>query len=48
MRIAIGSDHAGFELKETVKGLGFKHDKADLDVRVRVGWVPGLNRLYFR
>ncbi len=35
------------QLKETVKGLGTKHDKNDLDVRVRVGWVRGLNRLYF-
>jgi len=40
---AIGMD----QLKETVKGLGFKYDKTDLDVRVRVGWVRGLNRLYF-
>jgi hypothetical protein len=35
------------QLKETVKGLGFKYDKKDLDVKVRVGWVRGLNRLYF-
>jgi hypothetical protein len=35
------------QLKETVKGLGVKYDKNDLDVRVRVGWVRGLNRLYF-
>jgi hypothetical protein len=40
---SIGMD----QLKETVKGLGFKYDKADLDVRVRVGWVRGMNRLYF-
>jgi hypothetical protein len=40
---AIGTD----QLKETVKGRGFKYDKNDLDVRVRVGWVRGLNRLYF-
>jgi hypothetical protein len=39
----VGTD----QLKETVKGLGLKHDKKDLDVRVRVGWVRGLNRLYF-
>jgi hypothetical protein len=35
------------QLKETVKGRGFNYDKTDLDVRVRVGWVRGLNRLYF-
>jgi hypothetical protein len=35
------------QLKETVKGRGFQYDKNDLDVRVRVGWVRGLNRLYF-
>lgn len=35
------------ELLETVKGLGDRHDPADLDVRVRVGWVEGLNQLYF-
>ena len=35
------------QLKDTVKGLGFKHDAKNLDVRVRVGWVRGLNRLYF-
>jgi hypothetical protein len=40
---AVGTD----QLKETVKGLGSNHDKNDLDVRVRVGWVRGLNRLYF-
>jgi hypothetical protein len=39
----IGTD----QLKETAKGLGVKYDKNDLDVRVRVGWVRGLNRLYF-
>jgi PKD domain len=35
------------QLKETVKGRGFKYDKNDLDVRVRVGWVRGMNHLYF-
>jgi hypothetical protein len=30
-----------------VEGLGFNYDGNDLDVRVRVGWVCGLNRLYF-
>lgn len=37
----------GEQLRETVIGLGDKHDPADLDVRVRVGWVAGLNQLYF-
>jgi len=35
------------QLKETVKGRGFNYDKKDLDVSVRVGWVRGMNRLYF-
>jgi hypothetical protein len=35
------------QLKDTVKGRGFAHDRKDLDVRVRVGWVRGLRRLYF-
>lgn len=35
------------QLKETVKGLGFKYDRNSLDVRVKVGWVKGMNRLYF-
>jgi hypothetical protein len=39
----VGTD----QLKDTVKGRGLNHDKSDLDVRVRVGWVRGLNRLYF-
>ncbi|MFN7920896.1 MAG: PKD domain-containing protein [Bryobacteraceae bacterium] len=39
----IGTD----QLAETVKGRGRKYDSKDLDVRVRVGWVKGLNRLYF-
>ncbi len=38
----IGTD----QLKETVKGLDFKHDPKDLDVKVKVGWVKGINRLY--
>lgn len=40
---AIGLD----QLKETVKGLGFRYDRNSLDVRVKVGWVKGMNRLYF-
>lgn len=40
---AIGMD----QLKETVAGLGDQRDPANLDVRVRVGWVKGLNHLYF-
>lgn len=40
---AIGMD----QLKETVRGRGFEYDKKDLDVTVKVGWVKGLNRLYF-
>src|SRR5713226_9474470 len=35
------------QLKETTKGRGFNYDKKDLDVKVKVGWVKGLNRLYF-
>ncbi|MBL8852169.1 MAG: PKD domain-containing protein, partial [Planctomycetaceae bacterium] len=35
------------ELRETVTGLGDQHDSNDLDVRVTVGWVEGLNQLYF-
>src|SRR5712671_4331615 len=40
---SIGMD----QLKETQKGRGFNYDKKDLDVKVKVGWVKGLNRLYF-
>lgn len=40
---AIGAD----ELSDTVKGHGADLDPKDLDVKVRVGWVKGLNRLYF-
>src|SRR2546423_13694945 len=38
----VGTDQLGDDTK--------KHDKVDpksLDVRVKVGWVKGLNRLYF-
>jgi PKD repeat protein len=34
-------------LKDTEDGLGSDIDTSDLDVKVRVGWVKGLNRLYF-
>src|SRR6202171_643215 len=35
------------QLKETAKGRDFNYDNKDLDVKVKVGWVKGLNRLYF-
>lgn len=35
------------ELRETVTGIGDKHDPANLDVSVKVGWVNGQNHLYF-
>ncbi len=41
---AIGMD----QLRETVVGLGDRRDPADLDVKVKVGWVKGQNQLYFR
>ena len=34
-------------LKDTEDGQGTEIDPKDLDVKVRVGWVKGLNRLYF-
>jgi hypothetical protein len=37
----------GKELSDTVMGKGTAYDPKDLDVNVRVGWVKGLNRLYF-
>ena len=40
---AIGSN----QLKETVKGIGENRDAKNLDVSVKVGWVKGLNQLYF-
>jgi len=40
---ALGSD----QLSDTVRGHGTDLDPNDLDVTVRVGWVKGLNRLYF-
>jgi hypothetical protein len=39
----IGTD----QLSDTVKGKGTNIDSSDIDVKVRVGWVKGLNRLYF-
>ena len=39
---AIGSD----QLRETVVGLGDQRDPKNLDVKVKVGWVKGLNHLY--
>ena len=35
------------ELMDTEQGHGLNHDSKNLDVKVRVGWVKGLNRLYF-
>ena len=40
---AIGTE----QLRETMVGIGDKHDPANLDVKVKVGWVKGLNHLYF-
>ena len=40
---AYGTD----ELSDTVMGNLTNYDRDDLDVNVRVGWVKGLNRLYF-
>lgn len=40
---AIGID----QLSDTVNGKGTNYNRADLDVRVRVGWVKGLRQLYF-
>jgi hypothetical protein len=34
-------------LKDTEDGMAYPVDTSDLDVKVRVGWVKGLNRLYF-
>jgi hypothetical protein len=35
------------ELFDTEGGHGAKFDRKDLDVKVKVGWVKGMNRLYF-
>ena len=40
---AIGSD----QLRDTVKSHTGSPDPNDLNVRVKVGWVKGMNRLYF-
>jgi len=40
---AIGTD----QLMDTERGKGMNHDPRNLDVKVKVGWVKGLNRLYF-
>jgi hypothetical protein len=40
---AIGLD----QLKDTEAGKGFDLDPRDFDIDVKVGWVKGLNRLYF-
>ncbi len=34
-------------LNDTEDGHGIEIDREDLDVKVTVGWVKGLNRLYF-
>jgi len=40
---AIGMD----QLMDTEEGHGMNHDPKNMDVKVKVGWVKGLNRLYF-
>lgn len=35
------------QLSDTVGGRGTRHDRSDLDVQVRVGWVKGINQLFF-
>jgi hypothetical protein len=40
---AIGMD----QLMDTEQGHGMNHDPTNMDVKVKVGWVKGLNRLYF-
>jgi hypothetical protein len=35
------------QLRETVVGIGDGRDPANLDVKVKVGWVSGQNHLYF-
>src|ERR1035438_7096548 len=40
---AIGID----QLMDTEGGHGTNFDRKDLDVKVKVGWVKGMNKLYF-
>ncbi len=40
---AIGSD----QLRDAIVNPGAKPDPANLDVKVKVGWVKGINQLYF-
>ena len=40
---AIGTD----QLMDTERGKGMNHDPKNLDVKVKVGWVKGMNQLYF-
>jgi hypothetical protein len=40
---AIGMD----QLMDTEQGHGMNHDLKNMDVKVKVGWVKGQNRLYF-
>lgn len=35
------------QLADTVGGRGTNYNRADLDVQVKVGWVRGINQLYF-
>jgi hypothetical protein len=35
------------QLADTVGGRGTNYNRVDLDVKVRVGWVKGMNQLYF-
>jgi hypothetical protein len=34
-------------LNDTEDGIGINIDPKDLDVKVKIGWVKGLNRIYF-
>jgi hypothetical protein len=35
------------QMKESINDIGFNLDATDLDIKVKVGWVKDLNRLYF-
>lgn len=35
------------QMKESINGIGFNLNKEDLNIKVKVGWVKDLNRLYF-